>query len=83
MAEVDPASAEELSTGARQPEGEPPEEFKHLPEREIVQRLALRRLFAEQEHGLRQIYANWIIWLLGLQFVIADTVFVAFGWRRR
>lgn len=49
-------------------------------ERERVQGLKLRKLFAEQEHGLRQRYADWILWLLGAQFVVADGVFVAFAW---
>lgn len=40
----------------------------------------MRRLFAEQEHGLRQMYADWTLWLLGAQFVIADAVFVTFAW---
>jgi hypothetical protein len=56
-----------------------PEEFKHLKERERVQGLSPRKLFAEQEHGLRQKYADWIIWLLGAQFVVADIVFVVFA----
>ena len=38
-----------------------PEEFRHLDERERVQGLNLRKLFAEQEHGLRQRYADWIL----------------------
>lgn len=80
MARVDRASAEELSTDARRPERETPQEFRHLPEREVVQSLALQRMFAEQEHGLRQRYADWILWLLGTQFVIADAVFVTFAW---
>mgnify|MGYP001547226541 CR=1 FL=1 len=60
-----------------------PVEFRHLPEREPAQGLKLRKLFAEQEHGLRQKYADWIIWLLGAQFAIADAVFVAFAWAGR
>jgi len=57
-----------------------PELFRHLAEKERVQGMKLRRLFAEQEHALRQKYADWIIWLLGAQFVVADGVFVAFAW---
>jgi glutathione S-transferase len=60
-----------------------PEGLRFLDEQERAQRLSLRRLFAEQEHGLRQRYADWIIWLLGAQFVIADAVFVAFAWAGR
>jgi glutathione S-transferase len=62
------------------PSADIPEEFRFLDEQERVQGLALRRLFAEQEHGLRQRYADRIHWLLGAQFVIADAVFVAFAW---
>jgi glutathione S-transferase len=57
-----------------------PQSLRHLSEQERAQGLSLRQLFAEQEHGLRQKYANWILWLLGAQFVIADAVFVAFAW---
>jgi glutathione S-transferase len=57
-----------------------PENLRHLSEQERAQGLSLRQLFAEQEHGLRQMYADWILWLLGAQFVIADAVFVAFAW---
>jgi hypothetical protein len=65
------------------PNADIPEEFRHLEERERAQGLSLRQLFAEQEHGLRQKYADWIIWLLGAQFVIADVVFVTFSWAGR
>jgi hypothetical protein len=51
-----------------------------LPDRELAQELELRQLFAEQEHGLRQTYADWLLWLLGAQFLVADAVFVAFAW---
>jgi hypothetical protein len=57
-----------------------PAQFRYLAEKERIQGMRLRGLFAEQEHGLRQRYADWIIWLLGVQFVIADAVFVAFAW---
>lgn len=49
-------------------------------ERELVQDLELRQLFAEQAHGLRQRYGERLLWLLGAQFLIADAVFVAFAW---
>jgi hypothetical protein len=45
--------------------------------------MRLRGLFAEQDYGLRQKYADWILWLLGAQFLIADAVFVAFAWAGR
>jgi hypothetical protein len=42
------------------------------------------RYLAEKEraqtYGLRQKYADWILWLLGAQFVVADAVFVVFAW---
>jgi hypothetical protein len=62
------------------PKPDLPDELKNLDEQERAQGISLRGLFAEQEHGLRQKYADWIIWLLGVQFVIADAVFVAFAW---
>lgn len=60
-----------------------PDDLKNLDERERAQELSRRQLFAEQEHGLRQKYADGIIWLLGAQFVVADAVFVAFAWAGR
>jgi hypothetical protein len=55
----DPLVEEDRRSGAI------PEELQHLPERERAQGLALQRMFAEQEHGLRQNYADWIIRVLG------------------
>lgn len=69
--------------GKNSPAADMPREFKYLKEREHAQRLSLRRLFAEQEHRLRQKYADWIIWLLGAQFVATDTVFVIVAWAGR
>jgi glutathione S-transferase len=66
--------------GGASPADDLPERLRHLDEEERAQGLSLRQLFAEQEHGLRQKYGDWIIWLLGAQFVIADAVFVAFAW---
>jgi glutathione S-transferase len=60
-----------------------PSGLMHLAEKERAQKISLRQLFAEQEHELRQKYADWIIWLLGAQFVIADVVFIAFAWAGR
>jgi uncharacterized integral membrane protein len=57
-----------------------PEHLMHLAEQERAQDIRLRKLFAEQEHGLRQSYADWILRILGAQFLIADVVFVAFAW---
>lgn len=57
-----------------------PRHLMHMEEREREQELSLRKLFAVQEHGLRQSYADWLLWLLAGQFLIADAVFVAFAW---
>lgn len=69
--------------GESSPAAGMPQEFRYLKEREHAQKLSLQRLFADQEHGLRQKYADWIIWLLGTQFVIADAVFIVFAWAGR
>jgi hypothetical protein len=66
--------------GEASPTADLPERLRNLDEEERAQGLSLRQLFTEQEHGLRQKYADWIIWLLGSQFVVADAVFVAFAW---
>lgn len=66
--------------GEASPSDDIPAEFRYLDEQERAQRISLKRLFAEQEHGLRQRYADWILRLLGAQFVVADAVFVAFAW---
>jgi hypothetical protein len=80
----DEALGEVLSVPSQpSPTDELPDDLKHLEEREREQGLTLRRLFAEQEHGLRQRYAGWILRLLGAQFVVADAVFVAFAWAGR
>lgn len=60
-----------------------PDHLEHLPEREREQDLSLKKLFAEQEHGLRQSYADWLLRLLGVQLLIADAVFVAVAWAGR
>jgi hypothetical protein len=65
------------------PSADLPEELKHLGERERAQGISLRQLFAEQEHKLRQKYADWIIWILGAQLLIADIVFLVFAWAGR
>jgi hypothetical protein len=57
-----------------------PGSFAHLDAQERVQALALRQQFAEQEHGLRQDYGDWIIRLLGIQLLVADVVFIVFAW---
>jgi hypothetical protein len=54
--------------------------LEHLEVQERAQELVLRRRFAEQEHGLRQNYADWIIRVLGAQLFVADAVFVALAW---
>jgi len=80
----DEALGEVLSVRSQpSPTDELPDDLKYLEERERAQGLTLRKLFAEQEHGLRQRYAGWILWLLGAQLVIADAVFVVFAWAGR
>ena len=74
---VDRAEAGEV--GETAPTPAIPKRLRDLEHEERAQEISLRRLFAEQEHGLRQKYADWIIWLLGAQFVIADGVFVVFA----
>ncbi len=66
--------------GETSPVVEIPGEFRFLDEQERAQGMTLRRVFAEQEHGLRQKYADGILWLLGVQFLVADGVFVAVAW---
>ncbi len=78
---VDRAEAGEV--GETAPTPAIPKRLRDLEHEERAQEISLRRLFAEQEHGLRQKYADWIIWLLGAQFVIADGVFVVFAWAGR
>jgi hypothetical protein len=76
----------DIETGVKRetsPNSDLPAHLRHLPEREHAQGLSLRQLFAEQEHGLRQKYADWIIWVLGVQLLIADAIFVTFAWAGR
>lgn len=54
--------------------------FADLDAQERAQALALRQQFAEQEHGLRQDYGDWIIRILGAQLLVADVVFIVFAW---
>jgi hypothetical protein len=56
-----------------------PERLLHLPERERAQQLDLDKISAEQEHDLRERYANGILAILGLQLFVADAVFVVFA----
>ena len=78
MAEI--GEVDETKVGISKHDPLLPKHLRHLTEREREQKLTLQRLFAEQEHGLRQSYAEWLLWLLGTQFLIADAVFVAFAW---
>ncbi len=75
--------SDEITDGVQDPDassGPVPYHLRHLPEKERAQGIVLRRLFAEQEHGLRQSYADWIIRVLGAQLFVADAVFVVFAW---
>ncbi|HWH20858.1 MAG TPA: hypothetical protein VN671_10020 [Solirubrobacterales bacterium] len=76
----------EIQGGVQDPEasaGPVPKNLRHLREKERAQGILLRRLFAEQEHGLRQSYADWIIRVLGAQLFVADVIFVVFAWAGR
>jgi hypothetical protein len=57
-----------------------PERLRHLPERARAQQLDLEKTFADQEHDLRERYANGILAILGVQLLVADAVFIAFAW---
>ncbi len=70
---------EDARTGLKQPR-ELSDTFERLGERERVQEIELRGRFAAQEHGLRQRYGEWILWILGVQLLVADAVFVVFAW---
>lgn len=81
--EGESAVAEEIEGGldrAGRESDRNPSRLSYLTEREWAQEISLRQMLAEQEYGLRQRYADWILWLLGAQFAIADGVFVAFAW---
>ena len=77
------ARAKTGGSASAAPSHQLPERFRYLEHEEREQELSLTKLFAEQEHGLRQKYADWIIWLLAAQFAVADAVFVAFAWAGR
>lgn len=72
-------AARNLETGAARA-STLPERLLHLPERERAQRLDLTKTFAEQEHDLRERYANWILAILAIELFVADAVFVCFAW---
>ena len=78
----DPAlldAAQNLASGAARA-STLPERLRHLPERARAQQLDLEKTFADQEHDLRERYANSILAILGFQLVVADAVFVGFAW---
>jgi len=77
------ADFDEAQAGKFEREPALPEYLMHLSEREREQKMTLERLFAEQEHGLRQSYADWILRIVGAQFFVADVVFVTFAWAGR
>lgn len=70
---------ESIATGAVR-DSTLPEHLRHLPERERAQELDLKRLFATQEHELREYYATWILKILATELAITDAVFVTFAW---
>jgi hypothetical protein len=71
---------EALQTGAVRESTGLPEHLRHLSERSQAQELELGRRFAEQEYALRRNYAQGILWLLAVQLLIANAIFVAFAW---
>lgn len=71
---------DETGAGKLEHDSSVPKYLMHLSEREREQALSMKKLFAEQEHGLRQSYGDSLLWLLGAQLLIADAVFVAFAW---
>ena len=83
MIQVDAVEEVEEGLAGKDIPGAFPDHLMHLAERERAQDIRLKKLFAEQEHGLRQSYADWILRILGAQFFVADVVFVAFAWAGR
>lgn len=71
---------EALQTGAVRESAGLPEHLRHLSERNQAQEIELKGLFAKQEYELRRMYARRILWLLGVELLIANAVFVAFAW---
>jgi len=69
-----------LASGSAQEAITLPPHLQHLPERGQAQELELKRLFARQEYELRRMYARGILWLLGIEILVANAVFVAFAW---
>ncbi|HWM62927.1 MAG TPA: hypothetical protein VNP96_02955 [Solirubrobacterales bacterium] len=69
-----------LQTGAVGEAAGLPEHLQHLKERNQAQEIELRQRFAEQEYELRRKYARGILVLLAVQFVVANSVFIAFAW---
>jgi hypothetical protein len=61
VADLEAGERDEISSSP-----ELPEALRNLDEQERALGISLRRLFAEQEHGLRQKYAEWILWLLAV-----------------
>jgi hypothetical protein len=71
---------EALQTGAVRESTGLPEHLQHLSERNQAQEIELKRLFAEQEYELRRKYARGILWLLSVELLFANAVFVVFAW---
>jgi|ERR1700684_95077 len=71
---------EALQTGAVRNSAGLPEHLRHLPQRNQAQEIELKRKSAEQEYELRRMYARGILWLLCVEMVVANAVFVAFAW---
>ena len=66
------AVQEALDTGQVRPSDELPDVLKYMPEKAQL-----------QDQKLKRKYANWLQWLLTVQLVIADAVFVIYAWAGR
>jgi hypothetical protein len=69
-----------LQTGAAVESAGLPEELQHLAQKMQRLEIDLKRTSALQEIQLKRMYARGILWLLGVELVIANAVFVAFAW---
>lgn len=67
------------SGSAREATALPPH-LRHLPERDQAQEIELKGKAAEQEYDLRRMYAKGILWLLRIEILIANAVFIVFAW---
>lgn len=69
-----------LESGAAREATALPPHLRHLSERGQAQEIELKGKAAEQEHEVRQDYAKGILWLLRVEIVVANAVFIVFAW---